>query len=564
MSGYATPVRLWARVAALGVLLAVFAVPAGEAEGRHGFSDVPKDHPFYYQIDWAAGDIVGGYGDGTYRPATAVTRQAMAVFLYRLAGWPDGPHPDPGFEDVDYNHSFYKEIAWAADAGIVNGYSDDTFRPVGTVTRQAAVAFIHRAKGEPKAPSPDPEFEDVDEEHPFFKEIAWAADQGITRGYKDGTFRPVGTVTRQAAMAFLFAADGHEVPDTVEELTVTFCDVGQADATIVQAGGTTMVVDAGHWQRSDVPECLGGAGVDAIDVLALTHPDADHIGQAIEVLDSYDVDVVWRTSDTNDSITYNDYDQRVSQGEADGEFDVLYPLWGDRLEVGALDVHVVHPEVSDDSDLSFRVRANVSGYGEASVLFTGDAGSKAEKFMLGTYDTMGQVHADVYQVGHHGSNTSTTQEFVNVGDFAYAVWSASEGNQYGHPHEEPIQRLVDADVEVYGTATHGTVVISADGHGWQVSTQTGAPPEEGNSNDEDNSDTPEGCKPGQIDVNSADHEPLQEIVHIGPDRASQIIDLRRNQPFSDLDDLERVDGLGPSRIQGIKDQGLACASTSNS
>lgn len=81
---------------------------------------------------------------------------------------------------------------------------------------------------------------------------------------------------------------GRSIP-LAEQMAVTFCDVGQADTTIVEVATITIVVDAGHWQRSDVDDCLDGAGVTQIDVLALTHPDAEHIGQAVDVLDAYGV-----------------------------------------------------------------------------------------------------------------------------------------------------------------------------------------------------------------------------------------------------------------------------------
>ena len=116
------------------------------AAGTLQFADVGGAHPFFPEISWAAATgVTQGFPDGTFRPAANVTRQAKAAFLYRLAGEPEGPFPDPGFSDVDAEHPFAEEIAWMADAAITEGFDDGTFRPTVFVTRQAAAAFMERA-----------------------------------------------------------------------------------------------------------------------------------------------------------------------------------------------------------------------------------------------------------------------------------------------------------------------------------------------------------------------------------------------------------------------------------
>jgi hypothetical protein len=112
------------------------------------FLDVDEDHPFYSDIMWMAlTGITTGYSDNTYRPAAAVTRQSMAAFLYRLAGSPDGDDPSCAaaeFPDVPASHPFCGEIRWMVDAGVTTGFTDGTFRPGASVTRQAMSAFMHR------------------------------------------------------------------------------------------------------------------------------------------------------------------------------------------------------------------------------------------------------------------------------------------------------------------------------------------------------------------------------------------------------------------------------------
>jgi hypothetical protein len=171
------------------------------------FSDVSAGHPFFTEILWMDEmHISTGYEDGTYRPAAAVTRQAMSAFLFRLAGEPGFPPPPaPSFSDVPFDHVFAEEIYWMDEAGIATGYDDGTFRPGAVVTRQAMSAFMHRyATLDPFDPPPTPTFTDVGTGHPFYEHIEWMAEEGISNGYDDNTYRPAAVVTRQAMSAFLF------------------------------------------------------------------------------------------------------------------------------------------------------------------------------------------------------------------------------------------------------------------------------------------------------------------------------------------------------------------------
>jgi hypothetical protein len=179
---------------------------AGAVELLQPFSDVPPFHPFFDDIAWAASEgIAGGFDDGTYRPGSPVSRQAMAAFLYRIAGEPTFvPPTPPTFSDVGVSHPFRTEVEWLADAGIAGGYDGGTFRPSNPVSRQAMAAFLYRRAGEPDftPPSP-PTFPDVGVGNPFRTEVEWLVAEGIADGYQDGTFKPAGAVSRQAMAAFL-------------------------------------------------------------------------------------------------------------------------------------------------------------------------------------------------------------------------------------------------------------------------------------------------------------------------------------------------------------------------
>ena len=174
------------------------------------FADVPSARAFATEIEWLAGSgITQGFSDGTFRPLGTVKRDAMAAFLYRFAGSPafTAPATSP-FTDISPSTPFYKEITWLASTGITGGFSDGTYRPQGTINRDAMAAFLYRFAGRPDfTPPATSPFSDVTPSTPFYKEITWLAQTEITGGFSDGSFRAVQAVNRDAMAAFLFRFD---------------------------------------------------------------------------------------------------------------------------------------------------------------------------------------------------------------------------------------------------------------------------------------------------------------------------------------------------------------------
>ncbi|MDO5534534.1 MAG: S-layer homology domain-containing protein [Propionibacteriaceae bacterium] len=180
-----------------------FALPAQAATS---FRDVPPGMQFRTEIHWLAEQkVTTGYPDGTYRPLAPVNRDAMAAFLYRLAGSPAyvAPSKSP-FTDVIPSTQFYKEMAWLAATGISTGYPDGTYRPLEPVNRDAMAAFLHRFAGKPafQPPAKSP-FTDIQTSTQFYKEMAWLASTKVSTGYPDGTFKPLAPVRRDAMAAFM-------------------------------------------------------------------------------------------------------------------------------------------------------------------------------------------------------------------------------------------------------------------------------------------------------------------------------------------------------------------------
>ena len=333
------------------------------------------------------------------------------------------------------------------------------------------------------------------------------------------------------------------------ELTVHYIDVGQADATLLEGPDFAILIDAGHFQRNDVVPYLETINVEDIDLLIGTHPHADHIGQFPQVLDSFTVNEVWMSGYEHDTQTFENAMDAIDASDATYQ----EPRTTETRSFGDAELTVLNPpDASGDiHEMSISVRID---WGDVSFMFTGDAEEQTEAWMV---DEELDLEAQIYQVGHHGSTTSSTQGFLDAMDPEVAIYSAGEGNTYGHPHDEVIDRLHANGIDIYGTDLYGTVTVTTDGVSYTVETETGGgplPPPDVTPTPTPTM-APGACEPDQVDINTASHDELQEIVHIGPDRATQIIDLR---PFASVDDLINVSGIGPATLDDIKDQGLAC------
>jgi hypothetical protein len=184
-----------------------------------GFADVPAGGQFSTEISWmAAAGISTGWteadGSKTFRPLSPVNRDAMAAFMYRLAGKPAFTPPATSpFADVPTSSQFYKEITWLADKGVSTGWTEadgsKTYRPLQAVNRDAMAAFMYRLAGKPAfTPPATSPFADVPTSSQFYKEITWLAAQGISTGWTEGngskTFRPLNAVNRDAMAAFMY------------------------------------------------------------------------------------------------------------------------------------------------------------------------------------------------------------------------------------------------------------------------------------------------------------------------------------------------------------------------
>ncbi|WP_058235348.1 S-layer homology domain-containing protein [Devriesea agamarum] len=182
------------------------------------FTDVPLGTMFRTEIRWMRSrDISTGWDDGSYRPRAGTNRDAMAAFIYRWVGSPAFTPPQvPPFVDIHPSTQFYREMTWLKAKGISAGWPDRTYRPWSVMTREAMAAFLYRIAGAPPVslPASSP-FKDVSSTSQHYRAVVWMARTGITTGYPDGTFRPGEPVQRDAMAAFLFRYEEQGLPKRV-------------------------------------------------------------------------------------------------------------------------------------------------------------------------------------------------------------------------------------------------------------------------------------------------------------------------------------------------------------
>ena len=174
------------------------------------FNDVPPSVPFAADIAWLdQTGITTGNPDGSYGYYAPVSRQAMAAFIYRYAGSPNGAKPTCSVApktDVPKTSMFCGEITWLIAQGITKGYPDGSFHPTESISREAMAAFMYRFAGKPNGEQPTCETApkiDIPVGRVFCGEIAWMIASGISTGFPDSTFRPNLLVQRSSMAAFL-------------------------------------------------------------------------------------------------------------------------------------------------------------------------------------------------------------------------------------------------------------------------------------------------------------------------------------------------------------------------
>lgn len=275
---------------------------------------------------------------------------------------------------------------------------------------------------------------------------------------------------------------------TKGQLKVHFIDVGQADSILVQQGSYSMLVDAGNnGDASTIKNYLTKEGISELQYFVGTHVHEDHIGSADYIINSFKVGKVYFPKNTSSTKTFQDFVTAVKNKS----LKLTVPTIGESFKLGEATVTVLAPnsaEYKDTNDYSIVLKVT---FGSTSFLLTGDAEAVSEKEMI---DKGLNLEATVLKVGHHGSESSSSEAFLNKVKPKYAVISVGAGNSYGHPSQAVMNRLKSRNIPVYRTDEQGTIVAISNGKEITFNTNAGSYKGQGdgstNKTTESTSETP--------------------------------------------------------------------------
>lgn len=243
-----------------------------------------------------------------------------------------------------------------------------------------------------------------------------------------------------------------------ENLRVIFYDVGQGDAIHIRSKNQDILIDGG-------PDGTIISKLDAnlpfydqeIELMILTHPHADHIAGLVPVLEKYQVDQILYSGIDYDSNVYEEWKRIVEEQD----IPLLEARQGQIIKLNEASMFILFPGSQEIDKENINNSSVVSKlvYGESTFLFTGDAEKEVENELLASDINL---EAEVLKVGHHGSKTASTKDFLAQVSPMYAVISAGKDNKFGHPHEETLEKFINLETNILRTDVSGDIKCISD------------------------------------------------------------------------------------------------------
>lgn len=240
-------------------------------------------------------------------------------------------------------------------------------------------------------------------------------------------------------------------------LEVHFIDIGQGDSTLITCDGHAMLIDGGNNGKGTAVQLyLTKMGIEALDYVIGTHPDADHIGGLDVILYKFPTGKVILPDYEKDTKTYKEVIDVLDEKN----YKITLPVPGDTYSLGEATFTIIAPNRKYGDNANDYSVGILLEHGDSRFVLTGDAEEDSEADIL---KNELDISADVYKVSHHGSKTATTDAFLEAVNPKYAVISCGEGNTYGHPHAEVMNKLMERGIPIYRTDEQGTIVCVSDG-----------------------------------------------------------------------------------------------------
>lgn len=258
-----------------------------------------------------------------------------------------------------------------------------------------------------------------------------------------------------------------ELHSNDSQLIVHFFDVGEADSSLVECNGHYMLIDGGNPRSSSfLYAYLQQHNIDYLDYIVCSHPHTDHVGGLAGALNYATVGVAYAPIIEYDSRAFNSFIKYLDRQSKT----ITVPKAGDTIRLGDADVIFIAPLGENFTGKNLNNASIILKivFGDTSFLFTGDAEVEEETSVT---DSGVDIRSTLLKVGHHGSNTSSSVEFLEKVKPDYAVISVGKDNEYGHPHSDAMERLLAVHAEIFRTDLNGEITCVSDGSSLAITSE---------------------------------------------------------------------------------------------
>lgn len=257
--------------------------------------------------------------------------------------------------------------------------------------------------------------------------------------------------------------------DNVEgDLSVHFLDVGQGDCQLIKSGSMSVLIDCGEREYySRVIRYLRGQNIETLDYVVVTHPHSDHMGGMSYILEEFNVETVIMPKLPDEMTPATSSYLNLLNTVQNNNISLVYAEPNTEYQLNNATMTVLTP-LSDYESLNNYSAAVKLSHGENTFLFTGDMETEAESDLIGSG---ADISAKVLKVGHHGSTSSTSSDFLESVNPRYAIIEVGSPNDFGHPHSQVIKRLENKNIEIYRTDKNGNIVFVSNGNDLTILTE---------------------------------------------------------------------------------------------